>query len=213
MPRAKFLPHSNIPYLVTARSRNQEWYDLSMSTMWDLFSDYLYFVEKAYNLEIHSFVLMSNHFHMILQTPDANLDRAMNYFLREVSKETCRLSKRKNQIFGGPYHRCLLKEEAYYFNAYKYLYQNPVRAGICQYVHEYKYSTLAGLLGLSKSIIPIRGDRILVENPTPTLKWLNQKMDDETKETIRHGLMKKEFKVCQDKMTGKISGLHVPSFD
>jgi REP-associated tyrosine transposase len=213
MPRSRFKPNSEYPYLVTARSRNQEWYSLPMGTTWDIFNDYLYLVEGLYNLEIHSFILMSNHFHMILRTPNANLDKAMNYFMREVSKEICRVADRKNQIFGGPYHRSLLTQESYYMNAYKYLYQNPTRAGICKYVQDYQYSTLAGLLGLTRFIIPVKGESLLTKNPIGTLTWLNERMDQETKEAIRYGLKKNEFKISQNKLTGKIAELEVPLFD
>ncbi|HEY8270273.1 MAG TPA: transposase [Pseudobdellovibrionaceae bacterium] len=184
-----------------------------MADVWDIFSNYIFFIQKAYNLEIHSFILMSNHFHMLLKTPEANLDRAMNYFLREVSKEIGRKSERTNQIFGGPYHRSLLKSEIYYYNAYKYVYQNPVRAGLCQQVEDYPYSTIRNLLGKQKSIIPISGDNIIGENPFTALKWLNQRLDDSTLDCIRRGLRKYEFKVQQDKNSGKLPNLDVPTLD
>lgn len=213
MPRKKFIPSSDYPYFITARSRNREWYELPMADVWDIFSNYIFFIQKAYNLEIHSFILMSNHFHMLLKTPEANLDRAMNYFLREVSKEIGRKSERTNQIFGGPYHRSLLKSEIYYYNAYKYVYQNPVRAGLCQQVEDYPYSTIRNLLGKQKSIIPISGDNIIGENPFTALKWLNQRLDDSTLDCIRRGLRKYEFKVQQDKNSGKLPNLDVPTLD
>jgi len=184
-----------------------------MADVWDVFSDYLFFIQKAYNLEIHNFVLMNNHFHMILRTPNANLDQAMNYFLREVSKEIGRISKRTNQIFGGPYHRSLLKTEAHYYNAYKYVYQNPIRAGICEQVEDYPYSTIRNLLGRQRSIIPVSADNIIGENPFTALKWLNQRIEDSTLNSIRKGLRKYEFKIQQDKNSGKIVELSVPSFD
>lgn len=184
-----------------------------MPVVWEVFSDYLFITQKAYNLEIQSFILMNNHFHMLVRTPDSNLDRAMNYFLRESSKEIGRLSNRINQIFGGPYHRCLIKSEAHHHNVYKYIYQNPVRAGVCRRVEEYPFSTLRNILGLQRSIIPVSGDLYLSENPFETLNWLNQKLEANEVESLRKGLRKGEFQLSQDKNSGKLIELPSTSYD
>ncbi len=196
MPRKKFFPTDLYPYHVTVRSHNKEWFDLPMIDVWDIFSRYLYFITMAYGVRIHAFVLMSNHFHMLITTPNANLDQAMNYLLREVSKAINRENGNINQVFGGPYHWSVIKSRIYYEFAYKYVYRNPVEARICSRVESYPYSTLRGLMGLDRLPFPAFDNMNLISNPAQRLSWLNSPYPDiEILETIRNALKKQEFEL------------------
>ncbi len=176
---------------------------IPMTQAWEIFSDYLWFITYAYKVRIHAFVLMNNHFHLIISTPEANIDEAMNYFLREVSKRIGEAAGRKNQIFGGPYHWSVIKNSIYYHHAYKYVYRNPVHAGICSKVEDYKYSTLQTTLGLSSSIIPAVDNLCLIQNPHQQLEWLNTKFEDEDRLSIKNALRHREFQFVADRTTGK----------
>lgn len=194
MPRKKFFPTDLYPYHVTARSHNKEWFDLPMIDVWDIFSRYLYFITLAYGVRIHSFVLMNNHFHMLLTTPNANLSEAMNYLMREVSKSIGRESGNINQVFGGPYHWSMIRNRLYYEHAYKYVYRNPVEARICKRVESYAFSTLPGLLGSAHLPFPAFDNMNLIADPGRQLSWLNAPYPDmEFLDDIRKALRHKEF--------------------
>jgi hypothetical protein len=98
---------------------------------------------------------MSNHFHMIASTPESNLDAAMNYFLREVSRAVNLETGRKNHVFGGPYKWSLIDTPTYYGHALQYAYMNPVRAGLCTWPEEYNFSTMAAVLGSTPLLFPL----------------------------------------------------------
>ena len=199
MPRKKFLPTAEFPYHVTARCTNQEWFGAPMEYVWTVFSDYLHFIWRVYDVRIHAFVLMGNHFHMLISTPEGNLDLAMNYLMREVSKRIGERSDRINQIFGGPYHWTLIRDSHYLHHAYKYIYRNPVRAGICARVEDYPYSTLQGVLGLDYLYIPTYDDFALMSSPDSHLQWLNKEYNEETREAIQKALRRKEFALPRQK--------------
>lgn len=208
MPRKKFFPTDLFPYHVTARCTNKEWFDLPMPVVWDIFSRYLYFVTLAYGIRIHSFVLMSNHFHMLLTTPDANLDKTMNYLLREVSKAIGEETGRINQIFGGPYHWTVIRNRLYYEHAYKYVYRNPVEARICGRVEQYPYSTLRGILGFDHLPFPAFDNMNLIVNPDAQLRWLNEPYPNtDFLEEIRLAMRYREFEFHADRTSRKMSPL------
>lgn len=207
MPRKKTYRTDQYPYHITARSSNQEWFYIPMDEVWDIFSRYLWFVSNAYQVKIHAFVLMSNHFHLLVSTPEANIDQAMNYLLREVSKRIGEVAGRKNQIFGGPYHWSLIKNTIYYHHAYKYIYRNPVHAGICDRVEDYKYSTLRGLLGKGTSVIPAIDNLCLIQHPHRQVEWLNRSYTNEDRLSIKKALRHREFQISADQRTGKRSHL------
>ena len=201
MPRKKFYPTSEHPYHVTARTTNREWFGAPKELVWSHFANYLHFIWRVYDIRIHSFVLMDNHFHMLLTTPEANLDIAMNYLLREVSKRIGEETGRINQIFGGPYHWSLIKNSVHYQHAYKYVYRNPVDAGLCKTVETYRYSSLPGILGLDYLHIPVYDNLDLIQNPHKQLKWLNCEYREEDRLAIRKALKKKEFSFARDEDT------------
>lgn len=153
----------------------------------------LQFSAHAFNLEILAFVLMPNHFHLILKTPYSNLDKAMAWFMRETSRQLVKHSGRINQTYGARHYRSLIKTHHYFLHAYKYLYLNPIRAGLACRVEEYSYSTLPGLLGLRHMSIPIVEDLTLFSDVEGTIRWLNQIPEDGEWETIRKALRRKEF--------------------
>ncbi len=157
--------------------------------------DYLSFLYFAYKFEILSFVLMSNHFHLLVRTPLGNLSEGMNYFMRETSKQIGRQSQRINQIYGGRFHRSIITKNHYFMHAYKYVYRNPVEAGITDSVTQYQFSTLNRKLGLNPCYIPIAEDPILFDDVDETLRWLNTAPDPESYETIKKAFHKKIFKL------------------
>lgn len=195
MPRHAFIKSYHLPYHVSARCLNKEWFRIPLDEVWDIFSNHLFFIHHAFGVRIHAFVLMDNHFHLIISTPFGNLDKAMNYFLRETSRLISKKSGRINQVYGGPYFWSLLKSPHYYLTVYKYLYRNPVEAGLSQNVETYPYSTLRTLLGFEHSIIPVVHDDTLFADVEEQLKWLNvtyPKIDD--RHEIKKALRKHEFK-------------------
>lgn len=83
----------------------------------------------------------------------------------------------------------------YALNAYKYIYRNPIEAGLCINVEDYEFSTLRGLLGLNKLAVPVEEDLTLFSDMEGTLKWINRAYPNlEIKETIANAMKKNRFK-------------------
>lgn len=194
---------SEFPYHITSRCINREWFQIPLHDVWKIFCDYLYYTHLVHNLRIHAFVLMNNHFHLIASTPSANIGEAMCCLLTKVSCEISRQSGRINQTFGGPYFSSVLSSELYYEHAYKYVYRNPVDAGIEKCVHRYQYSTLNGILGESRLLFPIEEDRLLTESFEKTIQWLNQGYQDGNRQVIKNALKRNEFKISNDRKSRK----------
>lgn len=162
---------------------------------------HLHFVVHAYELKILSFVLMSNHFHMLLMAPKQNLSEAMAFFLRETSREIVNSSSRINQTYGGRFFRSNIRSEHHFLNCYKYVYRNPVHAKLVARTEEYRWSTLHGLLGADHLQIPVHEDTTLFSDVEGTLKWLNTEPKEDHWEAIQKGLRRKIFKLAKDSDT------------
>jgi putative transposase len=87
MPRAKAILQSEFPYNISARCINQEWFNIPMNVVWEIFCEELTHTSNVHKLIVHSFVLMSNHYHLIASTPEANISQCMQQFNCRTSKK------------------------------------------------------------------------------------------------------------------------------
>ncbi len=120
---------SDYPYHIGARCINQDWFSIPMPRVWDIMSDHLYFMNRAFDVRILAFVLMNNHFHLLVRTPQANLPEAMAWFMRESSRALTRAGNRTNQTYGGRFFRSLIGTNHYYLHAYKYSLRKSGKGG------------------------------------------------------------------------------------
>jgi REP element-mobilizing transposase RayT len=201
MPRPLYIPHSEFPYHVTARSHNKQQFSIPLDDLWQLMCSELFTLYHLYDFRIHNFVLMPNHFHMIVTTPNANLPDGMCYFMTQVSKSINNLSGNINQNFGARHYKCLMPSYHYYLNAYKYVYRNPVKAKLCQKVEDYKYSSIQMYLGQQTIKFPLTEDSLLMNNIDFTLSWLNSKHDEEDWASLRGALRKGKLILPKNRLT------------
>ena len=95
-----------------------------------------------YPVEIDAFVLMSNHYHLLLITPNADIDKFMSILNTSISREIRFRTGRINRIFGDRYKWKLINCDKYYQNVIRSVFQNPLKAKISKRCEDYPYSTL-----------------------------------------------------------------------
>lgn len=199
MARKLLIRTEKAPYHVTGRSNNKDFFYIDLCTLWEIFMQTMQQAEFLYKCEFHAFVLMNNHYHLLISTPSKNLDKIMEYIQREVARKANKKSKRINHFFGGPYKWTLIHEEAYYWNAVKYIFRNPIKAEICSKVTDYKYSSLNNnSKNLKWKMIDFFNDKsktITLEN-----NWLNEPFLNEIEESIRLALRRKVFKIPRNEI-------------
>lgn len=158
---------------------------------------------RLHHLEIHSFVLMSNHYHLIASTPESNISQCMHRFAGRVSQRLNEKGNRINETFAGRHFKTVLDHPNYFLNAYKYNYRNPVEAGLCRVVEEYPYSTLYGLLGQSKLLIPVTPYPAFIDKLEDELLWLNEKPNEVHMEAVRFALKRPHFRAKKARSSNK----------
>jgi putative transposase len=207
MARIQTIINTTFPYHISARCNNKEWFKLPLEEVWSIMENNLFLLHHGFGFQIHSFVLMSNHFHLIARTPNGNISKGMNYFMTRTSRQIGIETKRINQIYGSRYHKTLINNPLYYLHAYKYVYRNPVEAGIVKDVCAYPFSTLHGLVGLRNLFTPLCCDDTLFDDFEGTLKWLNTKPAEANREEVRKALRKNTFALPNCRNTKKPSRL------
>ena len=112
------------------------------------YSDYLYFLHllkgsaAKFSLNIFSFVLMPNHVHILLQIKENNLPKAMKHVFQRYALYFNKKYERKGHVFCGVYRAALVSSESYLLAASLYIHLNPYKAGLCQDVRNYQWSSV-----------------------------------------------------------------------
>lgn len=109
--------------------------------------DYLRFLEGMgkmagrFQLEIHAYVLMSNHYHFLLRTQDANLSRAIQWLGVSYSVWFNRRHERSGHLFQGRFKSFLVQDDRHFTAMCFYIHGNPLRAGIVKKLSDYRWSS------------------------------------------------------------------------
>lgn len=110
--------------------------------------DYLFFLlvlrdaSVRHQLEVHSYALMTNHFH-IMATPRVatGLSDAMHLVGTKYVGYFNRRYARTGRLFEGPFKSSVIDTETYWFTCMRYVELNPVRAGLVSDPSEYRWSS------------------------------------------------------------------------
>ncbi len=98
-----------------------------------------------------AWVLMTNHFHLVVQTPEPNLSKGMHWLNGRYAAWFNRRHKRSGHLFGGRFKSHLVEKESYLANVMRYVVLNPVRAGIVNRPEEYRWSSYRATAGLESA--------------------------------------------------------------
>jgi putative transposase len=199
-------PRPDTPYHITARTNNRELFPIDLAEVWEIFENQLWFLHNAFGVRIHAFVLMNNHFHLLMSDPQLQLSPALRWLMTETSREIGNRAKRINHLYGQRNYQCQIPNYHYYRHAYKYVYRNPVAAGIVDRVEDYPFSTLHSLIKLTKVNIPLC-DSLISEDKSGVLDWLNFNPKPKDWQLIRKALRKGEFTLSREPNTNQPSSL------
>jgi len=108
------------------------------------FSKYLAILsayQERYGFILHSYVLMSNHLHILIETPKAPLSKIMQGINQSYTMYFNRKYNTVGHLFQGRYKAILCDRDRYQLSLVKYIHLNPVRAGIVETPEEYRWSS------------------------------------------------------------------------
>ena len=114
---------------------------------------------EIYSIKLITYVLMSNHFHLLVQTPQANLSEFMRHFLVTYTVRFNRRNARAGHIFQGRFKSLLVDEDEYLLPLSRYIHLNPIRTirfkdadfqTKSEYLKKYPWSTFPGYCYLRK---------------------------------------------------------------
>ena len=110
------------------------------------FLDLLADITRLWQVEVHAYCLMDNHYHLLLSTPTAGLSRAMRHLDGIYTQRFNRVHRRDGPLFRGRYKSLLIDAEEYFLSVVRYIHHNPLKAGVASDIDRYRWSSHWGYL-------------------------------------------------------------------
>lgn len=148
VPRAPRTLVSGLVYHVTARGNAKGPIFLTDADR-EVFLAGLAVAGHLDGLLCHAYCLMENHYHLLVETPRANLDDAMQRLNGTYAMRFNRHNERTGHVFQGRYGAKLITDDAYACAVVRYIAANPVRAGVCASPEDWPWSSHAATAGLA----------------------------------------------------------------
>ncbi len=142
MGRQIRIEYENALYHVMAHGNGFQWIYKNEEHI-GLFKKILINIIRKYKVKIHAVVLMRNHYHILIETPHANLSKCMKKFNQDFARMFNNTTGRKGSVFRDRYKAILIEKESYFFNVLRYICQNPVRKKIVSRCEDYPGSYLS----------------------------------------------------------------------
>ncbi len=106
-----------------------------------LFLNLLEELSERFNVEVYAYVLMSNHYHLLLKTVGANLSKAMQWFGTTYTRKFNLNNQTGGHLFQGRFKSIIIQNDAYLLRASYYIHRNPLRAKIVERLADYPWSS------------------------------------------------------------------------
>jgi len=151
-------------------------------------------ITQIYNIEIHAFCLMSNHYHLLLHTPEGNLADAMKHLNSVYTMRFNKAHHADGSLFRGRYKSILVELEAYGLELNRYIHMNPVKAGIVSEPQHYQWSSYTGYLNQNQKHEWLK--TAIIRNYFPVKSW---------SQAFHNFTIKRESDTIENNITGPSS--------
>ena len=117
----------------------------------EMFLTFLGQAVLRFGWSLTAYVLMTNHFHLVVQTPEPNLSRGMQWLNGVYVNWFNRRYKRSGHLFQGRFDARLVEKESYFATVLRYVVLNPVRAEMVARPEDYRWSSYRATAGLESA--------------------------------------------------------------
>ncbi len=152
-----------------------------------------------WNIRIASYCLVPNHYHMLVQTPEANISRSMRHLNGVYTQRYNRRHNCDGQLFRGRYKSILIDTDSYLLQAVRYIHRNPLRAGLVDKIDAYKWSSHKGYISLAKKWDWLHKNHflsILSKNRKDWLRYYKKWVSVEEENEVSEKIGRNKWPVC-----------------
>lgn len=162
MARPLRIEYEGAFYHITARG-NEKGAIFGENRDYDRFLILLGRMHERYSILIHAYVLMPNHYHLLMETPQGNLVATMHDLNTAYTNYFNRKYERVGHLFQGRYRSILVDRDPYLLELSRYIHLNPVRAGMVRSPERYRWSSYVGYISSKTSQEWLSTEQVLAQ--------------------------------------------------
>jgi len=98
-------------------------------------------MSERYDVDIFAYMLMDNHYHLLIRTNSANLSKSMQWLGTTYSTRFNLRHERNGHLFQGRYKSIIVENDSYLLRLSYYIHRNPLRAGCVKRLIDYRWSS------------------------------------------------------------------------
>ena len=148
MPRSPRFQYPGAIYHVTQRGNERR--DIFLNDLdRKFFLHLLAYVCKTYNWICHAYFLMTNHFHLVIETTDPTLSKGMHYLDSVYAQRFNTIQDRVGHLFQNRFGAQLIERDPYLIAVIRYTLINPVRARMVDTPDQWEWSSFRATAGLA----------------------------------------------------------------
>lgn len=152
MARPLRIEYEGALYHVTARG-NERGKVFFTKADYQKFKEYLRDGQTKFGFILHCYVLMTNHYHLLIETPEGNLGKIMHFLNSSYTTYINIKRKRSGHLFQGRYKSILVDKDSYLLELSRYLHLNPVRANMVEHPENYPHSSYGGYIANNDGLV------------------------------------------------------------
>jgi len=160
MARPLRIEYSSSVYHITGRGNERQGVFLDGADR-ITFLKLVHQVCDRFNWLCHAYCLMTNHYHLLVETIDPTLSRGVQQLNGVYTQAFNRHHGRVGHLFQGRFKAILVEKDAYFLELCRYVVLNPVRANMVQSAKDWKWSSYCATAGMEEPLSLLTLDWIL----------------------------------------------------
>jgi len=125
------------------------------------FLNTLQHTNKRYNWLCHAYCLMTNHYHLLIETPDGNLSLGMRQLNGVYTQLFNKRHNRTGHLFQGRFKGILIQKDSHLLEVCRYVVLNPLRARMVENLDQWRWSSYRATAGKEKAHPALTTDWVL----------------------------------------------------
>lgn len=118
---------------------------------------------RRFKWVVHTYCLMTDHYHIVVETPDGNLSRGMRHLNGVYTQRFNSKHLRAGHLFQGRYKAILVDKDKYLLELGRYVLLNPVRARMVDRPEDWRWSSYPATIGTQKGFEGLAADAMLLQ--------------------------------------------------